>query len=224
VRYVYDVAVVEKRWQPGEVILMEEYLQRPRRQLINVRPQVVVEDREDYLAIVSLSGAPWATRDEPGRTAMPVEDRIALYLKEELTRAWYERTVTGAVLTLHPPGVAHCIRLFWDSDWHFRNWYVNLEVPYRRMETGIQVCDHTLDVVATPALEWSWKDEPEFVALVNAWDIPIQEAGAIRAEGERAIHRIEKREWPFNEPWPDWRPDPTWAAPRLSDYWKPPDV
>ena len=97
-----------KRWQPGDVILMEEFLERRKRQLINVRPQVVVHDG-GYLAIASLPGSTWATRDVPGRTAMPVEDRIAMYLKEELVGEWYERTAAGRPdaaparrLPLHP--------------------------------------------------------------------------------------------------------------------------
>jgi hypothetical protein len=41
-------------------------------------------------------------------------------------------------------------------------------------------------------------------------------------EGERVIRRVEAREWPFNEPWPDWRPDPSWAAPQIRDHRSPP--
>ena len=212
-----------KRWQPGDVILMEEFLERRKRQLINVRPQVVVHDG-GYLAIASLPGSTWATRDVPGRTAMPVEDRIAMYLKEELVGEWYERTAAGALLTLHPPGVSHCIRLFWDAEWRFRMWYVNLEDPYVRTHRGIQVNDHTLDIVATRELAWSWKDEPEFEALTNDGAIPAEKARAIRAEGERAIQRIEARAWPFNEPWPDWRPDTSWPAPQIAALWTPPAV
>ena len=212
----------EKCWRPGEVLLMEEFLERRKRQLINVRPQVVIHDGDDYLAIASVPGSTWATRDVPGRNAMPVEDRITMYLNEELVAEWYERTASGAVLSLHPPGVAHCYRLFWHTDWSFRMWYVNLEDPYVRTDRGIQVNDHTLDVTATAALDWSWKDEPEFEALTKARAIPIDKAKAIRAEGERTIRRIEAREWPFNEPWPDWRPDPAWPVPKIADYWTPP--
>ncbi|HEY7467161.1 MAG TPA: DUF402 domain-containing protein [Dehalococcoidia bacterium] len=213
----------EKRWRRGEVILMEEFLARSKApRLINVRPQVVVEDEPECLAIVSMPGMTWMTRDVPGRTAMTVDDRIELYMKEELNHDWYERTGHGAVLTLHPQEAAHCIRLFWDAEWRLRFWYVNLEDPYVRTDRGIQVNDHTLDVVVTPGLDWAWKDEPEFEALTSAGKIPVEKARAIRAEGERVIRRVEAREWPFNEPWPDWRPDASWAAPQIRDHWSPP--
>jgi predicted RNA-binding protein associated with RNAse of E/G family len=213
---------MEKRWLPGDVILMEEYLDRtPPPQLINVRPQVVVEDRLEYLAIASLPGGTWMTRDVPGRTAMSVQEQIALYLKEELNHEWYVRVNAAATLTLHPPGVSYSIRLFWDANWNLRNWYVNFEDAYKRTATGIAVNDHTLDIVVTPDFVWSWKDEPEFVALVEAGRISSEKAKMIRTEGDQAIARIEAREWPFNEPWPEWRPDPHWHVPRITDYWHP---
>jgi hypothetical protein len=214
--------VSEKRWRPGEVILMEEYLARSKApQLINVRPQVVIKDDEQALVIATLAGTTWCTRDVPGRNAMPVAERIELYMKEELNHDWYERVYTGHVLTIHPPRVSHSIRLFWNPDWVLRFWYVNLEDPYVRTERGIQVNDHTLDVLITPDLAWSWKDEPEFEALTAAGKIPAEKAQAVRAEGERVIQRLEAREWPFNEPWQDWRPDPAWPAPYVADYWTP---
>ena len=210
-------------WGPGDVILMEEFLSRAKPpQLINVRTQVVVQDSAEFLVLASLPGATWMTRDEPGRTNMTLEERITLYLKEELNLAWYERSIHAPTLTLHPPAEAYSIRLFWQPDWRLWYWYVNLEEPYRRTDRGIQVTDHTLDVLITPNFQWSWKDEPEFDALRKADKIPEEKAQAIRAAGERAIRRLEAREWPFNEPWPDWRPDPSWAAPKIADYWTPP--
>jgi hypothetical protein len=59
-------------------------------------------------------------------------------------------------------------------------------------------------------------------ALVAAWTIRPEKARLIRAEGLRAAQRIEAREWPFNEPWPAWRPDPLWPVPQIGDYWKAP--
>ncbi len=211
----------ETRWQPGDVILIEEFLTRsPIRQLINVRPQVVVRDDAQCLVLLSLPGSTWMTRDVPGRNSLTVNQRIALYMKEELDHEWYERTVSGGVLSLYPPDVAHSIRLFGDPEWQLRSWYVNLEDPYTRAEQRIQVNDHTLDLLVTPELTWTWKDEPEFEALVAAGKIPPEQARAIRAEGNQAIERTEARQWPFNER-PEWRPDPSWPAPQVKDYWSP---
>jgi uncharacterized protein DUF402 len=209
-------------WQPGRVVLMREYLGRAKApQLINVRPQVVVHDGPDYLALLSQPGSTWLTRDVRGRNAMTVEERISLYLREELGDDWYEREARGAVLTLVQPGCSHSIRLFWAAGREFRHWYVNLEDPYVRTSQAIGVNDNTLDIVVDAALAWSWKDEPEFEALSEAGKIRPEKAAAIRAEGLRVIEQIEARAWPFNEPWPGWRPDPSWPVPRITDYWTP---
>ena len=125
-------------------------LRRPNSSMLDLRS--LSEDRDEFLVVASLPGGSWMTRDVPGRTRMPVEERIALYLKEELGGEWYERVNTAATLTIHPPEVSHCIRLFWDADWNLRFWYVNLKDPYKRTQSGIQVNDHTLDIVVAPDL------------------------------------------------------------------------
>jgi hypothetical protein len=207
-------------WQPGDVILLREYLGRARApQLINVLPEVVVHDGRDYLAVLSQPGMTFMTRDIPGRNAMPVEDRIQLYIREELSLEWYERTVNRSVLSFYVEGMAHSIRVFWDAGWQFRRWYVNLEDPYVRTANGIGVNDHALDVVADMDLVWSWKDEPEFDALIAVGKIRPEKARMVREEAWRVIERIESRAWPFNEPWPQWRPDPSWVVPKIRDYW-----
>ena len=214
---------MEYRWRAGEIVLMREYLGRATApQLIHVRPQVVVHDGPDYLALLSQPGASFMTRDVPGRTALSVEERIQLYIREELVHDWYERRGRGAVLTLLREGDAHSIRVFWEADWQFRTWYVNLEDPYVRTARAVGVNDHTLDIVAGADLRWAWKDEPEFEALIAAGKIQPEKARRIRDEGLRVIQRIETREWPFNEPWPEWRPDPSWPVPKREDYWSPP--
>ena len=132
-----------------------------------------------------------------------------------------ERGWTRPVLTLLPTGAAHSIRLHFEANWDLRFWYVNLQTPVVRTDAGISSSDQVLDIVVTPTFEWAWKDEEEFGLLVDSRLLLRCEARSIRAEGEQVIARLEAREWPFNEPWPDWRPDPSWTAPKISDYWRP---
>lgn len=210
------------RWQPGDVILLREYLGRARApQLINVLPEIVVHDGPDYLALLSQPGMTFMTRDVPGRNRMSVQERIDLYKREELVHDWYERRVNRSVLSFYVAGASHSIRVFWDAGWRFRHWYVNLEDPFVRTRSAIGVNDHTLDIVADAGLKWSWKDEPEFAALIEAGKIRPEKARMVRDEGLRVIQRIEARAWPFNEPWPEWRPDPSWTVPQIRDYWMP---
>ncbi len=210
-----------ERWQPGDVILAEDVTVR--KGPIMVIPQIVVADTPEYLALATLAGTTCFIRDEPNWRDLSVSERVLLYQEAELHRPWTERGWTRPVLTLLPTGAAHSIRLHFEANWDLRFWYVNLQTPTLRSQTGISSSDHALDIVITPSLAWSWKDEEEFGLLVDAGYFTPEEAAAIRAEGERVITRLEAREWPFNEPWPQWRPDPSWVAPKVSEYWQPGD-
>ena len=101
----------------------------------------------------------------------------------------------------------------------FLCWYVDLIEPWRRAGGGIVSWDQSLDIVAAPDLSWQMKDEDHF-ALIQQWGwITPQRAASIRRDAQTAIARIEARAAPFNEPWPQWRPDPAWQLPELPDDW-----
>src|SRR5690606_7246240 len=45
-------------------------------------------------------------------------------------------------------------------------------------------------------------------------------AAEVRAEAESVIARLEAGEPPFCDPWPHWRPDPSWGLPALPPGWE----
>lgn len=208
------------RWQPGTVILQYEYW---RHKLVAVRPVTVVEDTEALLALYVPAGAPFlfGRWDAPSRTQLPVAERLRVYLSPD-PPVLEQRIVRSHVLTLNPPGAHHSFKLFWDHDWNLKTWYVNLELPFQRISGGIVHRDLFLDLVVTPDLAWTWKDEDEFEALRAAGGLSAEECRLIQAEGLRMVERIEARAWPFGSPWPNWYPDPAWPAPSLPPDWRPP--
>nr|MBA2475753.1 DUF402 domain-containing protein [Actinomycetota bacterium] len=56
-----------------------------------------------------------------------------------------------------------------------------------------------------------WKDEDE---LDEAASLGLLDAAAVRAEAERVL---ADPPWPTG--WEQWRPDPSWPAPRLPAGW-----
>jgi predicted RNA-binding protein associated with RNAse of E/G family len=64
----------------------------------------------------------------------------------------------------------HAVWLFWDENWNRTNWFVNLQAPHARTPAGIRVTDYYLDLERTPDLDWRWKDEDEFAALLKRID------------------------------------------------------
>ena len=112
----------------------------------------------------------------------------------------------SGVLKLIRRGDAHTVELFWDEEWSFRGWYVNLQEPLSERPGILDTCDQALDVVVDPDGTWRWKDEGDFAEAQALGVFTQDEAAAIRAEGERVI---AAKPWPTG--WEDWRPDPEWS-------------
>src|SRR5436305_5710 len=113
------------------------------------------------------------------------------------------------VLSFAWPDVSHAVLGFWeDATDRFVGWYVNLQAPLRRTVFGFDTVDHFLDVVISPDLEtWAWKDEDELAEAERLGLISPGDVVSIRAEGERALERLERRGAPFDRDWSAWRPD-----------------
>jgi len=204
-------------WQPGTAIVQEEYWQH---QLVTVRPVTVVEDTPEILMLYSHAGSTCRSGAMRGRQQIPLAERVRIYLSEEQP-VLVDLSVRANVLTLNPPGASHVVWLFWDRDWNFLRWYVNLQPPFQRTPQGIVVGDYLLDLAVTPELAWSWKDEDEFEAVCAVGVFTEEEQQRIRAEGMEMAKRIEARHWPFSHDRPRWRPDASWPVPSIPHGWRP---
>jgi predicted RNA-binding protein associated with RNAse of E/G family len=178
----------------------------------------VVADTDQTLALYFHAGSTFLHGGLRNRQRLPLEDRLRAYLSDDQP-ALVETQSRINVLALTPPGERHAVWLFWDDAWHFRTWYVNLQAPLRRTTRSVIVSDHLLDLVVTPDLTWSWKDEDEFEAVCEAGVFTAEERRSIRADGERLAACIEAGLPPFGEDWPAWRPDATWVVPTIPADW-----
>ena len=61
--------------------------------------------------------------------------------------------------------------------------------------------DHALDLVIAPDGSWCWKDEDDFAEAQALGVFTVEQAAAVRAEGERVL---AARPWPTG--WENWRP------------------
>lgn len=118
------------------------------------------------------------------------------------------------VLRFMRPGDRHTVELFWDEDWAFLAWYVNVQAPLVVRGDRFDTTDHALDVVVAPDGSWSWKDEDELVEAVALGILTPAEARGVRAEGERVI---AERPWPTG--WEEWRPPDDWHPLPLPADW-----
>ena len=105
------------------------------------------------------------------------------------------------ILSLARRGAAHSLWHFWDEEWNFVCWYVQLHTPMTEVDGGFEMTDQALDILVDPDGTWRWKDEDDFAETQALGVWTPEEAAAIRAEGERVI---AARPWPSG--WEDWRP------------------
>lgn len=122
---------------------------------------------------------------------------------------------TTHVLRFMRAGDRHTVELFWDTEWSFLGWYVNLQAPLVVRGGRLDTTDWALDVVVDPNGVWAWKDEDDFERAIELGVFPDDEAVAdVRAEGERVL---AERPWPTG--WEEWRPPAEWIPLTLPDDW-----
>lgn len=196
-----------RRFRPGETAVVR-YITRQGSQPGMSWPYHVIEDSDELVALYIPAGATYMRWGSPP----PGQARGSLEPAE-----WRRD-----VLRLMLPGRQHSTWLFWSHEEGrrgFSAYYVNLEEPFRRTGIGFDTNDHTLDIVVTPALQWRWKDEEQFEALVRSGQYSAEFARSVRAEGEEMVRRIEGRLPPFGDGWEAFEPDPAWGLPELPAGW-----
>jgi hypothetical protein len=105
------------------------------------------------------------------------------------------------------------------EDGRHLGWYVNLQQPMRRNPVGFEAMDLMLDVVAEPDLSWRWKDLDELHEVVRREILNRELGELVHQTALGVIGDIEQGRAPFGDPWPHWRPDPSWSTPELAAGW-----
>jgi Protein of unknown function (DUF402) len=176
---------------PGDVVeLRSTYSGRVRWAF----PHRVIEDDGDRFVLYLAPGTEGMSmgRDPDGRY-------LERWMSDEPPRRhvwrWHH------ILSLSRRGASHSLWHFWDEQWRFVCWYVQLHTPMLEVDGGFEVTDQALDVLVDPDGTWRWKDEDDLAEAQALGIWTAEDAAAIRAEGERVIAASS---WPTG--WEDWRP------------------
>jgi uncharacterized protein len=195
-----------RTFEPGESAALREIWEG---RIWSARPVTVVEDAEEQITLFIRAGARWMA---PFRNGQRLKIQQAEY---ELMEQPYK----AHVLSFAWPGNPAAVLLFYGSDWSPSHWYVNLEDPLRRSPVGFDTLDHKLDVIVELDGSWRWKDEDQFVEVIDRGLLDPGQGRGLRNEAEGAVRRIVEHEPPFDRDWYGWRPDPAWPPPTLPDGW-----
>lgn len=196
-------------FRPGQPVLLRA-LDHLGRSLIGLSA-IVVQDSPELVAINIRPGFPvqWYAGAKMGG---PRGRGILAWDGAHVEAEWRDTEI----LVLKRPGEMHAVEIIWRaSDHSFRGWYINLEEPSRRTERGFDIRDLELDIEIAPDPSWHRKDEDVFEWAIDEGRIPRGDRELLRAEGERALQRILRREFPFDREWETWRPDAAWPSPTL---------
>ena len=198
-------------WKPGEVIAWRGiYNQR----IWHALPVVVVKDSPTELVLAILPGADgfltegYSEGKQNGKRRWDFKDK-----PWKLDRfIWH----TNRVLLLLEPQKYYDIEYFWDNEsGEFKCFYVNFQLPFQRTPCGIDALDLELDIVVNPDFSWYWKDEDDYQKTIESGLILKEWVQAIEGAKLEVLERLEKRSYPFDNSWLNWRPDPGWPAPKL---------
>ncbi|MFE9609119.1 DUF402 domain-containing protein [Streptomyces sp. NPDC006012] len=203
-------------WAPGSHILWR-YRENGGEHVHIARPVTVVRDDADLLAVWLAPGTECVKPVLADGTPVHVEPLESRYTRPRTVQRdhWFG---TG-VLKLARPAEPWSVWLFWEPGWQFKNWYVNLEEPLARWESGVDSEDHFLDISVYPDRSWHWRDEDEFAQAQRDGLMDADQAERVRRAGRSALEVIRAWGPPFSEGWQHWRPDPSWGVPSLPEDW-----
>ncbi|MFJ5100741.1 DUF402 domain-containing protein [Streptomyces sp. NPDC088554] len=216
VRAADGTAAAGGHWPPGTHILWR-YRENAGDGVHICRPVTVVRDTDELLAVWLAPGTICVKPVLADGTPVNHEPLATRYTKPRAVVR--DRWHGMGVLKLVRPGEPWSVWLWWDEDWRFQSWYVNLEEPYTRWSGGIDSEDHFLDIDVYPDRSWRWRDEDEFAQAQQ--DGLMDPAGARRVEaaGRAAVEMIRAWGTPFRDGWEHWRPESHWEVPELPDGW-----
>lgn len=203
------------RWRQGDTLVLRN-IARSDGTVTTAIPAIVVCDEPEILAVY----IPHGTRFK-NNWAVPPEQRVAAVTSAlpSAQRQYQDRVCKNNSIRLYLPGRSYSVGVTFDDQDHFVSWYGNLEAPFHRTRLGIDTRDFALDIVAYPDGHWHWKDEEEFQRRLEVGIDSAQHQTQVRTAGQDFIERFERKIWPFNAGWEDWRAPVAWQIRELPEDW-----
>jgi protein associated with RNAse G/E len=127
---------------------------------------------------------------------------------------------TNRFLILLEPDKYYASMLIWDHAGHdFQCYYINFQLPFTRSHCGFDTRDLALDIVIDHNHIWYLKDEDEYQRGIQLDIISPESARQIEHAQPEIFEKIDKKTYPLDTTWLNWRPNPAWEPPNLPDNW-----
>lgn len=148
----------------------------------------------------------WSTSDGSDPRTLPLAVRFTQRLGSS-RRSW----TGGGILRVIPLHRCWQVLHFWDPDTgQFLGWYINLESTKRVNGTSIDAVDWHLDLLLSPELVATWKDEDEAAAAVGTPYLRTEDLKQARMTGEAIASDPQGLINTIGD-WRNYTPDPEWG-------------
>jgi protein associated with RNAse G/E len=202
-------------WQPGEVIPWRGI---DRGRIWHVQPTILVKDSPGEIVMVLLPGTECIAEE-----SYPKGKKNGKRRWDFINRDWQLAKYTwktNRLLLLFEPEKYYSTIFFWnDSSDDFLCYYINFQLPFKRHDCAVDTLDLDLDLVIHPDLTYEWKDEDDYQKAISHGVILPEWVQEIDIATSEVMERLEKRQYPFDGSWLDWKPDETWSPPKLPANW-----
>ena len=124
------------------------------------------------------------------------------------------------LILLEPEKFYSTIYIWIAASSKFVCYYINFQLPFHRTRLGFDTLDLDLDLVIWTSYEWEWKDMDEYQHGIRTGGIQSDWVKEIERAKKEVFARLEKRLYPLNSSWLNWRPGPNWTVPYLPENWE----
>jgi protein associated with RNAse G/E len=127
---------------------------------------------------------------------------------------------TNRLLFILEPEKYYSTIYYWNhTSNQFLFYYINFQIPFRKGECNLDTLDLDLDLVIHPNFPLEWKDLDDYQKAIDHGIISDEWSMEIEKAKQDVLDKLERRQYPLNGAWVDWKPDPTWPIPALPGNW-----
>jgi hypothetical protein len=204
-------------WNEGESVLLRGvYDERP----VYVQSARVVKDTPEETALLVLPGAEcMVPNGYLGHAHSPEWNRWQETMSDSLNLTKFIWRTNRFLILLEPEKFYSTIYIWEAATDRFDCYYINFQLPYCRTRLGFDTLDLDLDIVIEADYSWKWKDVDEYQRAIRTGGIRPDWVTSVECARTEVVARFSDRRYPLDGAWLDWRPNPTWSAPRLPADW-----
>ena len=202
-------------WQLGDVIAWRGIY---RNLIWHVQPTILVKDSLNEVVLTLLPGTE-CIADENYPKGKKNGKRRWNFIEKDWQLAKYTWQ-TNRLLLLFESEKYYSTILFWnDSSNEFLCYYINFQLPFKRNNCAVDTLDLDLDIIIHPDFSYEWKDLDDYQKAISHGVILPEWVQEIDVATSEIMDRLEKRQYPFDGSWLDWKPDASWSPPKLPPNW-----